>query len=151
MIYELLFHDMNESNESQNQHNERGMVMRQMQAFSGPLPHPDILKRFDEVVPGAAERILVMAEEQSAHRRSLERKVIDSDIARSKWGQVLGFCIAIAGLVASGWIAVYGSAITGGVIGAGTLASLVWVFMYGAKTRSKERIEKSHSEERIRD
>ena len=137
---------MNEDKTSQNQSNDRGMVVHQMQAFSGPLPHPDILKRFDEVVPGAAKRILTMAEEQSLHRRTLERKVIDSDIARSKWGQILGFCIAIAGLVASSFIAVYGSAVTGGVIGAGTLASLVWAFMYGAKTRSKERMEKNKAE-----
>lgn len=133
--------------ESQNQHNERGVVVRQMQTFSGPLPHPDILKRFDEVVPGAAQRILAMAEEQSAHRRNLEKKVIDSDIARSKWGQILGFCIAIAGLVVSGLIAIYGSALAGGIIGIGTLASLVGVFMYGAQTRSKERMEKNQGEE----
>ena len=123
------------------------MVVHQMAAFSGPLPHPDTLKRFDEVVPGAAERILTMAEEQSVHRRALETKVVDSDIARSKWGQILGFCIAVAGLAASAWIAVYGSAVAGGIIGVGTLASLVGVFMYGAKTRSKERTDKSQSEE----
>ncbi len=133
--------------ESQNQHNERGVLVRQMQAFSGPLPHPDILKRFDEVVPGAAERILAMAEEQSEHRRELEKKVIDSDIARSKWGQILGFCIAIAGLVVSAVVAIYGNALAGGIIGVGTLASLVGVFMYGAKTRSEERIEKEKDTE----
>jgi len=80
-----------------------------------------------------------MAEEQSAHRKDLEQKVISSDIVRSKWGQILGFIIAIAGLVVSALIAIFGSAIAGGIIGVGTLASLVGVFMYGSKTRSKER------------
>ncbi len=110
--------------------------------FSGPLPPPSVLARFDHVVPGAAERILLMAEQQSAHRRELERKVVASDIARAKWGQVLGFIIAIVGLAASTLIAIYGSAVTGGVVGAGTLAALVGVFMYGAKVRSDERMEK---------
>ncbi len=50
--------------------------------FSGPLPPPEILKRFDKVVPCTAERIIKMAEEQSAHRRELEKRVIDSDITR---------------------------------------------------------------------
>ncbi|MFK0732972.1 MAG: DUF2335 domain-containing protein, partial [Gloeotrichia echinulata HAB0833] len=33
--------------------------------YSGILPHPEEFKAFDEVVPGAAERILAMAEQQS--------------------------------------------------------------------------------------
>ena len=117
------------------------------QSFSGPLPPPEILRKFDEVVPGAAERIIKMAEDQSIHRKELEKKVIDSDIARSKWGQILGFVIAIAGLAVSAIIVVYGSAIAGGIIGVGTLASLVGVFMYGSKTRSEERKVKSSKEQ----
>ena len=116
------------------------------QSFSGPLPPPEILRKFDEVVPGAAERIIKMAEDQSIHRKELEKKVIDSDIARSKWGQILGFVIAIAGLVVSAIVVVYGSAIAGGIIGVGTLASLVGVFMYGSKTRSEERKVKNSKE-----
>lgn len=125
------------------QHNQNGgVIVHQSQTFSGPLPHPEILKKFDEVVPGSAERIIKMAEDQSIHRKDLERKVIESDIARSKLGQVLGFFIAIIGLGISAVISIYGNAIAGGIIGVGTLASLVGVFMYGAKTRSEERIEK---------
>lgn len=29
-------------------------------AFSGPLPQPDILKEYNSIVPGAAERIITM-------------------------------------------------------------------------------------------
>ena len=86
------------------------MVLEVSQSFSGPLPHPDVLRKFNEIVPGAAERIIKMAEEQSAHRKELEKKVVDSDIARSKWGQILGFIIAITGLGVSVIVAVYGSA-----------------------------------------
>lgn len=129
------------SKDLQNPHNPNGVVLVQnsVQTFSGPLPHPDILRQFDAVVPGSAERIIKMAEEQSFHRKELERKVIDSDIARSKWGQILGFVIAVSGLVVSAVVAIFGSALAGGIIGVGTLASLVGVFMYGSKTRSKER------------
>lgn len=119
------------------------LVLHEEQSFSGPLPHPAILRAFDDVVPGAAERIIKMAEEQAAHRKALERKVIESDVNRSMWGQILGFCIAIVGLVVSAVIAVFGSALAGSVIGVGTLASLVGVFMYGARTRKEERLEKA--------
>ncbi len=112
-------------------------------SFEGPLPPPDILKRFDDVVPGAAERIIKMAEEQFAHRVSLEKKVIDSDISRSKWGQILGFLIAVVGLGVACLITIYGNPLAGTIIGGGTLASLVGVFMYGSRIRSKERERKS--------
>lgn len=131
---------------SQSSPKENKVVLTEVsQSFSGPLPPPDVLRQFDEVVPGAAERIIKMAEEQSAHRKELERKVINSDISRSKWGQVLGFIIAIAGLVVSAVVAIYGNAFAGGIIGVGTLASLVSVFMYGSRTRSRERGEKEGS------
>lgn len=136
------------SKDLQNRHNQNGVVVHQssVQSFSGPIPHPDILRQFNEVVPGSAERIIKMAEDQSTHRKELERKVIDSDIERSKWGQILGFVIAIAGLIVSAVVAIYGSALAGGIIGVGTLASLVGVFMYGSKTRSKEREAKKSEE-----
>jgi uncharacterized membrane protein len=131
------------SNLPNNFNNRGGVVVKETySAFSGPLPSPEVLKKFDEVVPGAAERIIKMAEEQSTHRRSLEKGVIESDIIRSKWGQILGFIIAIFGLVVSTLISIYGNAATGALIGFTTIASLVSVFMYGSKTRSKEREEK---------
>ena len=113
-------------------------VVQESFALSGPLPPPEILRKFDEVVPGSAERIIKMAEGQFAHRTELERKVIDSDIVTSKRGQILGFVIAIVGLICSMVISIFGNKIAGALIGVGTLASLVSVFMYGSKARSKE-------------
>jgi uncharacterized membrane protein len=128
-----------------NQQNNRTMLVQQtsVQSFSGPLPPPEVLKRFDDIVPGAAERIIKMAEAQSEHRKDLEKKVIESDISRSKWGQILGFIISIVGLISATIVSIYGNQIAGGLIGIGTLASLVGVFMYGSKVRAKEREEKS--------
>jgi uncharacterized membrane protein len=40
--------------------------------FRGALPHPQLLKQYDEVVPGAAERIVGLAERQVHHRQSME-------------------------------------------------------------------------------
>jgi uncharacterized membrane protein len=44
--------------------------------FSGPLPHPEDLAKYEQVLPGAADRIIRMAEQQAAHRQNLERAVI---------------------------------------------------------------------------
>ena len=67
----------------QNRNQSVSIERRSVEFFSGPFPHPDILKKFNDVVPGSAERIIKMAEDQSAHRKELENKVIASDISRS--------------------------------------------------------------------
>jgi hypothetical protein len=38
-------------------------------SFQGPLPHPQILSQYDQIVPGSAERIISQWESQSRHRQ----------------------------------------------------------------------------------
>ena len=52
--------------------------------YSGPLPRPEMLRSCNEVVPGVAERILAMAERQSAHRRQIESVVIAANVSTEK-------------------------------------------------------------------
>lgn len=62
---------------------QRGVSARlqhQEVSYAGPIPPPAMLARYNEVLPGAAERILKMAEEQSSHRQYLEKAVVNSDI-----------------------------------------------------------------------
>ena len=47
-------------------------------SWSGPLPPPKVLEAYDRLVPGAAERIMKMAEQQSEHRRGLEKTVVEA-------------------------------------------------------------------------
>lgn len=55
-------------------------VSRQVTAHSGPLPAPETLEGYEEVLPGAAERILRMAEKQQDGRLDLEARQLDADI-----------------------------------------------------------------------
>ncbi|MBW2608107.1 MAG: DUF2335 domain-containing protein [Deltaproteobacteria bacterium] len=50
------------------------------QTFSWPLPPPEILAKYNSVLPDAAERIISMAENQATHRQRIESKVIESNI-----------------------------------------------------------------------
>ena len=47
--------------------------------YSGPIPPPDMLKGYNEIMPGLVDRIVITAEKQSIHRQSMEHKVINSD------------------------------------------------------------------------
>lgn len=61
--------------------------------FTGPIPHPRILKEYAGIMPDAPGRIFCMAEKQQAHRIDLEKSVIKSDIHRADLGLILGFVL----------------------------------------------------------
>ncbi len=72
--------------------------------FSGPLPPPEILQRYNEIVPGAADRIIKMAESQHHHRQALEKSVVDSNVFSQKVGLGLGFIIAMTAIGGGIWL-----------------------------------------------
>lgn len=37
---------------------QQQMAMAKLEMYSGPIPHPDILKQYDEINPGAAQLII---------------------------------------------------------------------------------------------
>ena len=113
--------------------------------FSGPLPQAQELQKYNEIVPGAANRIIIMAEEQASHRRLLESRVIKSDTRNSTLGLIFGLIIGLAGVISGTVIIIYGYAIYGVVVGGGTIASLVATFVYGSKQRKIERERKLQS------
>jgi uncharacterized membrane protein len=73
------------------------MVLVQIQ--SGPLPAPEILAGYEQVLPGAAERILQMAEDQQAHRFTMEPKVAATESRNSTLGIGAGFILGMTALI----------------------------------------------------
>lgn len=104
--------------------------------FSGPLPPPDVFGGYDKVLPGAAERILKMAEDEAQHRRSQEAKMVDSECRDASLGLNHGRTIALVALLVSGAVAIWGNAWVGGALGVSSIASLVGVFVYGSRQKS---------------
>ena len=52
----------------------------QQKIHTGPLPTPEDLQQYDLILPGAAERIINMAEIEQQHRHDLERKATTSEL-----------------------------------------------------------------------
>lgn len=124
---------------------DRQVELTKIEQFSGPLPPPTILEQYNKVVPGAAERILKMAEEQSAHRRSLEQKVISSDVLNAKLGMLFGFIIGLVAILAGVYIVVIDKNNQGYFLSLGAIAALVGVFVYGRK-KKEQRLEQKKNE-----
>lgn len=80
---------------------QHGLVFRQTTiARSGPLPDPATLRQYEEMIPGAADRIINMAErdQQFIHAYQLRRQ--KGLFVTMCLGQVFGFSLGVAGLVA---------------------------------------------------
>ncbi len=73
---------------------QRAAIVHAQMEFSGPLPPPQVLGQYDEILPGAAERILRMAEKQQDHRIGADQ----SGIRRANWGLGAGYSLSVMGL-----------------------------------------------------
>lgn len=117
-------------------HEERVSIVR-----SGPLPEPGQLAAYNQIIPNGADRIMRMAEQQSAHRVQLETIVVVSQQRQASRGQVFGLIIGITGLMLATYAALHGQPAFGSIIGGTVLVSLVSTFIY-SKGRQKEEMTK---------
>lgn len=86
------------------------LIAAKSETFEGPLPHPDILARYENILPGIADRIVRMAEaEQNARHSAIDQDAKNKstlvDIAAKesagaleaqKKGQNIGLAISLA-------------------------------------------------------
>jgi uncharacterized membrane protein len=113
--------------------------------FSGPLPPPDALDRYNQILPGAAERIIAMAEDQHAHRQGLEKHVIHSNVAAQRLGTILGFIVAMTVVIGGMYLVHEGKGVEGMAAILTALASLVGVFVYSKREQQKELEKKTEA------
>ncbi len=107
-------------------------------SFSGPLPPPELLARYNDVVPNGAERIMQMAEHQQTHRQDLEKTVIGGNVQSEKRGQYMGLTIAVLVLLLGFYLALIGRQIAGSVFVGVDLVGLVSVFVLGKWSQTRE-------------
>lgn len=104
----------------------------------GPLPDPEDLAKYNQIIPEGADRIMKMAENQSAHRIEIEKVVISSQQVQSQRGQHFGLAIAIVGIGASVFLAMNGHDVVAGVLGGTTVVSLAIAFIEGKKAQQRD-------------
>ncbi len=114
--------------------------------ISGPIPPPDILAEYERVVPGAADRILTMAEGQQKHRHQLENKVTDHNIDRTNRGQKLTFVLSLVVFIGAVIIAVFGNPAWAFSI---MLADLLALLVVNLKSKNEQRRELQEKRERL--
>ena len=110
--------------------------------FPGPYPPPEILQAFNLAVPNGGERVMTMAEKQSAHRQEIEKTVINSNAFVQKIGVVAAFVITLTALALGFIPTLYEKNALGFILMIGSIGSLVGTFIYGRRSQERERTEK---------
>jgi uncharacterized membrane protein len=79
-------------------------------SFSGPLPSPEILERYEQLVPGAASSLFEDFHKNSQHIRDLERFAVERAVSKDKRAQWMAYTLVggmtLLGLAAAKWIAI---------------------------------------------
>lgn len=110
--------------------------------WSGPYPPPELLRGYEDVLPGSADRIISMAEKQQQHRQELEKTTVVGASKRAWWGLWLGFVISLVVLGLGTLTILEGYPWAGGGVMGVDVVALAGVFVYGQLRQSRERIEK---------
>lgn len=95
-----------------------------VEEYSGLIPHPRIVEGYEKICPGAADRILKMAEEELVHKRELEKKEEDSiiecrklDLKSDIWTNILAtifaFLLLFTTIVVAGILLLKGKKLEG--------------------------------------
>jgi len=107
-------------------------------AFAGPIPPPELLAEYEQTLPGLADRLVMIAENESEHRRALQRRAI----RLSELGLAAGFTIAMTALGGGIFLVHEGSQAEGMSSIILAIASLVLVFLNRGKPAREKNPQK---------
>lgn len=121
---------------------QRDAVVRVIESrlsHSGPLPPPEQLAGYEQVLPGLAERIVCLTEAEQRHRHKIVELAVRRDARIRERGQALAMIALVLMLVFCWYLAATGNARTSGVVAVGLIAAVVGIFVTGRKEDTKER------------
>lgn len=108
------------------------------ETYSGPLPPPEALARYDQIVPGAAERILCMAENEMKHRHENESHLSRS-VTRTAIVSIIFAFLSVIILSSLVFYALYKNFDTvAASIAVGSIAAVAGIFISVKVTRKKQ-------------
>jgi uncharacterized membrane protein len=100
------------------------------------------LEKYNQIVPGAAERIIAMAEKQTAHRMELEKHAVAEQLRQSARGQLFALIIGVTGIIGAVIVGLIGNAWVAGTIATASLGTLAVSFITGKRQEQHSRQQK---------
>lgn len=108
----------------------------------GPLPPPEMMNEYNQVIPDLSERIVRAWEEEAIHRRSCEKHVVMAHVFDVKLGRGSALAFALIALGLTGYALYLDQPWVAGVLGSGTIGAVVTAFL-NPHSKDNEPDEKS--------
>lgn len=136
------------------------------------MPLPSDLRRYDEALPGAAERIMRIAEARASHliqaenrriqteadlvqiegeRVQIEKIVVIGESKRAYLGVASAFILSLLMIAIGAYAIIWGNPWVGVAVIGADIAALAAVFIYGTNSRRRERERKAADSDARRD
>lgn len=149
-LAKLLPHDVKQNIEDADRDDREMLLASAVKhiQYEGPLPPGYMLREYEEVLPGAADRVFRMAEQQAEHRQYMEKQVVASKSRAELLGVVFAGTIVLATVIGGIFLIHAGNDIAGLstlIVGIGGIAG---TFIYGTRSEKKERAEKREQRDR---
>lgn len=117
---------------------DRVLMHREMQiqisrSHSGPLPSPEDLAHYSQLIENGAERIMKMAEQEQQHRLARQTKNDNAVNRLNANGQIFGFVSVLLVIAFSISLLIAGHAGLAAAVITGTMVSIAGVFVLGKK------------------
>lgn len=109
----------------------RHRVTQHMHA--GPLPPPEYLRDYNDIIPGAAERIMAMAETEQKHTHQMDKTTAKYSFIQFILGQIFAFTIGIFAIAAAAYCLLKGHGWPAAIFGIGGIATIIRPFLSRAR------------------
>lgn len=127
------------SPEKEKKHHKSRHKLRKIEAmYEGPIPPPAHFRDYESVLPGAADRILSMAEQERKDRQKNTRTDIKLYYTSKILSKILFTTICLATLIIGAYLVSNGHGLTGIASILGGLGTIAGGFFYSKRQNKKD-------------
>lgn len=112
-------------------------VLGEKRHFSGPIPSPEVLQKYEMIQVGFADRIITMAENERKDRTDIAKDALEKNAKLSDRGQIFAFALCSIVILASVAFAWLDHPWPGSLLGASGFAGIITAFIVSHRGDSK--------------
>jgi uncharacterized membrane protein len=106
--------------------------------YQGIIPSPEMMKAYQEVDPSLPMRLVKTMEDEAAHRRQIERRLIKNQFQTNVFNTLIGL-LALVALGVLAYLFMNNGHPTQGSVIAGTIATVISVIVVGKAITNKRK------------
>lgn len=106
--------------------------------WNGPLPPPAVLKQYDEVNTGLAERIVASMEREQSHRHDMDRSLLSAHRSLYARGQFIAAFVVVTCLILGFLLGYNGQTTAAVAFVTGGVSQVILAFLGIRQERPKE-------------